>query len=69
MFGRKAESVNGRYYVEFVGGALRTGVRQAAEVQKRLNDGDASGWKLLNVTSYGNPGQGEVLLFWDTRLD
>ena len=57
----------GRYYVEGVQGRFKDAAAHAAKIQERVDAGDAEGWRLINVTSYGNPGLGSVLLFWDTK--
>lgn len=57
------ESVSGRYHVVPVH-TTRTHETLARHIEEAMNEGNAKGWHLINVTQHA----GLVLLYWDTEV-
>lgn len=67
MFGRRssgeADEGSGRYKVVTISGGRRMASGYGEAVEKRLNEGESNGWKLVNSFA----AESMVYLIWDTR--
>ncbi|MGH3146745.1 MAG: hypothetical protein ACRDTR_13200 [Rubrobacter sp.] len=56
---------SGRYRVELVSGEMRQKTHQQS-VQRALDEGSASGWRLVSATSSNAGGSWVTGVYWDT---
>lgn len=71
MFGKKKPvETQSRYYAEGVQGFTGADAKgNAAKIQKRLDAGDARGWRLINMTGYSAGVAASIILVWDTSTE